>query len=256
MRYLLLVSYDGTNFSGWQIQPGKRTVQEAVEMAAEKALGCKVNVSASGRTDAKVHALGQVVQFDAETCIPAEKLCYCLNRFLPSDVKVLKSRSAPLGFDCTRTAKKKTYLYTAYYAETVLPLAARYAVRLTQRPKLERMHAASKLLLGEHDFAAFRSAGFTSKTSVRTIYEIKIESQLKMGVEFYQIEISGSGFLYNMVRIICGELFAIGFGKESGILQAFQTGQRSALAKTMPPEGLCLKAVDYGEPLFNFGWED
>ena len=250
MRYLLLVSYDGTNFAGWQKQPSKRTVQECMEEAAEKIFGQRTVVTASGRTDSGVHAWGQVVQFDAETTIPAEKLAACFNRLLPPDVKALKSAVPPENFDCTRGAKRKTYVYSAYYAGTELPLLSRYAVRLPQEPNVEKMRSAAKLLVGEHDFCAFRSSGFTSKTSVREIYSVEILEKTENGVKKYQIEVTGNGFLYNMVRILSGELFAVGCGKEEGITRAFETGERKALARTMPPQGLCLKQVDYGVPIF------
>lgn len=250
MKYLLLVSYDGTCFSGWQRQPAKRTVQLVLEEAGEALFHASCPMTASGRTDAGVHALGQVVSFGAETKIPASRLAPCFNRLLPSDVRVRASAEAEEDFDLTREAKKKTYRYTAYFAPTELPLAARYACRLSARPDLAKMEAAAQLLVGEHDFAAFRAADFTSKTSTRTIYSVKLEERHENGGTFYEIYVTGSGFLYHMVRILAGELFAVGCGKEEGITRAFQSGRRSALAKTMPPQGLTLMEVDYGRTLF------
>ncbi len=249
MNYLLLISYDGTDFSGWQQQPGKRTVQGVLEDAAEALFGAK-RVTASGRTDAGVHALGQVVQFAAETKVPPEKLAACFNRLLPPDVRALASEAAPGGFDVTRAAKKKTYCYRAYYAETELPLYARYAARLKLRPDLSAMRKASGLLIGRHDFAAFRSSGATSKTSEREIYAVSVEEVKERHAAVYTVTVTGNGFLYNMVRILAGELFAVGCGKEEGITRAFLTGARGELAKTMPPQGLFLVNVDYGAPLF------
>lgn len=249
MRYLLLISYDGTDFSGWQNQPGRRTVQSVLEEAAGKIFVKPTSVTASGRTDAGVHALGQVAMLDGETTVPAEKLAHCFNRLLPPDVKIRASASAPEGFDCT-SAKRKTYRYTAYCSESELPLSSRYAARLIQKPDAAKMRAAARLLVGEHDFRAFRSSGFTSKTSVRTIYEAEVGEQEENGGVFYTITVTGNGFLYNMVRILAGELFAVGCGKQEGITRAFSTGERSALAKTMPPEGLTLVHVDYDVPLF------
>ena len=250
MRYLLLISYDGTDFSGWQIQPQKRTVQGVLSEAAKEIFGTETAMTASGRTDAGVHALGQVAHFDAITTIPAEKLAQCFNRLLPPDVKVLKSALAPEDFDCSRGAKKKTYVYSAYYAQTELPLLRRYAARLAWKPDVSKMRAAAELLLGEHDFAAFRSSGFTSKTSVREIYNVEIVEQSEKGHTLYQIKVTGNGFLYNMVRILAGELFAVGCGKEQMITKAFETGERKLLAKTMPPQGLLLEKVEYDTPLF------
>ena len=250
MRYALLLSYDGTDFAGWQIQPQKRTVQGVLAEAAKEIFGAETKVTASGRTDSGVHALGQVAHFDAVTTIPAEKLAQCFNRLLPPDVKVLKSAQAPEDFDCSRGAKKKTYVYSAYYAQTELPLLRRYAARLAERPDAEKMRAAAQLLLGEHDFAAFRSSGFTSKTSVREIYCVDIIERPEKEHTLYQIRVTGNGFLYNMVRILAGELFAVGCGKEQMITKAFLSGERKLLAKTMPPQGLLLEKVEYETPIF------
>ncbi len=254
MRYLLLTSYDGTDFSGWQIQPGRRTVQSVMEEAAAQIFGVPTLLTASGRTDAGVHALGQVVMLDGDTSVPAEKLAACFNRLLPPDVRVLKSAAASADFDVTRHAKRKTYRYSAYFAETELPLFRRTHARLFVRPDVEKMREAARLLWGKHDFAAFRSAGFTSKTSEREIYELTVTEQKEPYGVFYAITVTGNGFLYNMVRILSGELFAVGAGKEEGITRAFLTGERACLAKTMPPQGLTLMNVDYGVPLF--GTED
>ncbi len=246
MKALLLVSYDGTGFSGWQRQPNGRTVQQVMEEAAERAFSRPVTLTASGRTDAGVHALGQVVEGEFPDHIPPAKLRECLNVHLPPDVKVIKSVPAPESFDVTRAAKRKTYCYRAYYAESELPLFSRYAARLKGRPDVKKMQEACALLVGEHDFAAFRAAGYTSKTSVRTLYSVQIEEKPIPEGALYTLRVTGNGFLYNMVRILAGEVFAVGCGKQEGISRAFQTGERSALALTMPPQGLVLVSADYG----------
>lgn len=246
MRYALLVSYDGTEFSGWQKQKGARTVQGELERAAAEIFGAATKIAGSGRTDAGVHAEGQVCHFDAETTVPARRLRECFNRILPPDLRVLESVSAPAGFDCTRGAKKKTYCYSFYCAETDRPLMERYSVRVKEKPDLEKMRAAAVLLEGEHDFKAFCASGSSAKTSVRTVYRVQI---IDRGSS-YEIYVCGNGFLYNMVRIIAGELFAIGCGKAEGITAAFESGERKSLAKTMPAKGLTLVKVDYGTPLF------
>lgn len=246
MRYALLVSYDGTCFSGWQEQPNARTVQGVMQEAAREIFGVPVKVAASGRTDAGVHAEGQVCHLDAETTIPAGKIRECFNRILPPDLRVLKSVAAPEGFDCTRGAKRKTYGYSFYYAETERPLLERYSVRVKQKPDLEKMRAAAALLEGEHDFKAFCASGSSAKTSVRTVYSVRVFD--RGGV--YEIYVCGNGFLYNMVRIIAGELIAVGCGKKEGITAAFESGDRKSLAKTMPAKGLVLIKVEYGAPLF------
>lgn len=253
MRYVLLVSYDGTDFAGWQIQKSARTVQGTLEQAAAAAFGVPTKVTGSGRTDAGVHAMGQICHLDGESTIPPPRLLYRLNALLPSDVRVLKSAAAPTGFDCTRSAKRKTYVYSAYYCgESSLPLCDRYSARLERKPDLQRMRAAAKLIEGEHDFQAFCAVDSSAKTSVRTVYGIDVRETEKPYCTAYEIEVCGNGFLYNMVRIIAGELFAVGAGKGTdGICAAFSTGDRTRLARTMRPQGLTLKSVDYGFDLFD-----
>lgn len=246
MRYVVLVGYDGTHFSGFQKQPEGRTVQGELERAAAEIFGKETKVAGSGRTDAGVHAEGQVCHFDAETSVPAEKLRECFNRILPPDLRVLKSAAAPAGFDCTRGAKRKTYCYSFYYAEAELPLMERYAVRIKEKPDLAKMRAIAALLVGEHDFKAFCAAGSSAKTSVREVYSVTVEERKGR----YEISVCGNGFLYNMVRIIAGELIAAGCGKQEGITAAFERGERNLLAKTMPAKGLRLVSVEYGVPLF------
>ncbi len=251
MRYALLVSYDGTDFCGWQRQPNGRSVQAVLEGAAEEIFSAPVRIQASGRTDAGVHALGQVCILDGETNIPAHKLRECFNRLLPQDVKVLASCAAPQDFDCTRQAKRKTYCYRAYFAQTAHPLLDRYCARLAFAPDAARIRAGAECVLGEHDFAAFCASGSSIKTTVRTIYSVTVEECERFGARLFTLRVCGNGFLYNMVRILAGELFAIGCGKEAAALcRALQTGERALLAKTMPACGLMLESVEYGISLF------
>ncbi len=247
MRIALKVSYDGTMFEGWQVQPGKRTVQGELERAAGELFGVPVKVAGSGRTDSGVHAEGQICHLDADTQIPARKIRECLNERLPEDVRVLKSAEAPEGFDCTRNAKKKTYRYRFYYAETALPLLERYAVRVREKPDLLKMQSAARLYVGEHDFAAFRAAGGSAKTTVRTVYSAEVSESRQNGAIIYDFVVCGSGFLYHMVRILAGQLFAVGCGKKEkeSILSAYRTGDRSLLGKTMAAKGLTMVSVEY-----------
>lgn len=252
MKYVLGVSYDGTDFSGWQIQKNGRTVQGVLEQAAFEIFRKEIKIKGSGRTDAGVHAHFQVCEFEAETSVPAEKIRECFNRILPTDVSVLKSAAAPEGFDCTRAARKKTYCYRAYYAEYPLPLFERYEARLKNKIDTQRMRKAAELLIGRHDFKAFSATGSSAKTSEREIYSIVIRENAEgRGAVHYEIEVCGNGFLYNMVRIIAGELFGIGSGKGDGaIKKALETGKRELLAKTMPAKGLALLNTEYGINLF------
>lgn len=250
MRVGLLLSYDGTDFSGWQRQGEKRCVQTVLEEAAEQIFSAPVKITASGRTDAGVHALGQVAVFDAETSIPPDRIAFCFNRLLPKDVRVLKSGEVSCSFDITREAKRKTYRYLAYFSPAEQPLLERYATLLPKEASVERMQNALRLVLGEHDFKAFRAANYTSKTSVRRIYEASVTEHVAPFGKVYVLEVTGNGFLYHMVRILAGEIFAVGMGKEEKIGEALQTGERKVLSKTMPAKGLTMVKAEFGAPLF------
>lgn len=250
MKIGLLICYDGTEFSGWQRQGEKRCVQTVLEEAAERVFCAPVKITACGRTDAGVHALGQVAVTEAETNIPPERVCACLNRILPPDVRVLDSAEIAGEFDITRAAKRKTYRYRAYYAPFAVPLMERYAALLLKRADEARMASALSLVVGKHDFKAFRAAGYTSKTSEREIYGAQIRAEEAPFGEIYTLEVTGNGFLYHMVRILAGEIFAVGMGKEEKIGEAFSTGERKVLAKTMPAKGLTMIKAEFGAPLF------
>ncbi len=246
MKIAMKVSYDGTHFCGWQIQPNGRTVQGELEQAGKEIFGCSVKITGSGRTDAGVHAWAQVCDFSVDTSIPPEKIRECFNRILPPDVRVLKSVGVSDAFDCTRGAKRKTYLYRAYFAPCELPLLDRYAVRVKEQLNVAKMRLAADMVVGEHDFKAFCAAGSSAKTSVRTVYAVEIVEKQENGGTVYEVSVCGNGFLYNMVRIIVGELFAIGAGKDTqNLLLALQTGERGLLSKTMPAKGLTMKSVEY-----------
>lgn len=252
MRYVFLIAYDGTHFAGSQRQKNARTVQGVLEETAAGIFGTPVRIALSGRTDAGVHAAGQIGQTDGDTAVPPGKLAEVMSRHLPDDVKVLKSAAAPEGFDCTRAVRQKTYCYRFYCSRTEHPLLSRYAVRLEREPELGRMRAVCPLIEGEHDFAAFRATGSSARTTVRTVFSLLADRRTVYGVPVYEIRVTGNGFLYNMVRILAGELYAVGCGIADGkdILSAFETGERAKLYRTLPAAGLTLEHVDYGFPLF------
>lgn len=250
MRYVLKVAYDGTDYAGWQRQKNALSVQQALEETIEKALGETVRVVASGRTDAGVHAVGQVCHFDSERLtIPPEKLPDCLNKFLPIGIRVLQGIEGVDGFDSNRSAKRKTYVYSLYVSEREMPLKERYAVRLEKVAPIERLKELAKLFEGEHDFKAFCASGSSVKTTVRTVYEVRIEEGVSYGSRDLKIYVTGNGFLYNMVRTMVGELLDLGSGKRTteSLVRAYETGERGLLGKTMPAKGLTLLDVDYGE---------
>lgn len=248
MRYVLKIAYDGTAYAGWQCQKNALSVQETLERGIELALGQALKVTASGRTDAGVHAAGQVCHFDGESItVPPEKMPDCLNRFLPSDVRVIEGWSAGEGFDSNRSAKRKTYCYSLYDSRREMPLKERFSVRVEDVPSLEKLREIAKLFEGEHDFKAFCASGSSVKTTVRTVYEVRVEESESYGSRDIKIFVTGNGFLYNMVRTITGELLDIASGRrtEESLLTAYETGERSLLGKTMPAKGLTLIKVEY-----------
>lgn len=252
MRYVLKIAYDGTEYAGWQRQKNALSVQQVLEESVLKALNESVRITASGRTDAGVHSAGQVCHFDSEKLtIPPERLPDCLNKILPSDIRALAGAEGKNGFDSNRSAKRKTYAYSLYVSEREMPLKERYAVRIDSAPSKEKLQEVAKFFEGEHDFKAFCASGSSVKTTVRTVYEVRIEESCSYGGRDLKIYVTGNGFLYNMVRTMTGELLALASGKKTveSLRTAFETGDRSLLAKTMPAKGLTLMSVDYGDLL-------
>lgn len=252
MRYVLKIAYDGTKYAGWQRQKNAVSVQQVLEESVLTALGDDVRITASGRTDAGVHAGGQVCHFDSDKLtIPPERLPDCLNKILPPDIRAIAGAEGVNGFDSNRSAKKKTYCYSLYVADREMPLKERYAVKIESAPSLEKLRETAKLFEGEKDFKAFCASGSAVKTTVRTVYEVRVEEGRSFNSRDLKIYVTGNGFLYNMVRTIAGELLAIANGKKTqeGLQKAYETGDRSLLGKTMPAKGLTLVDVDYGDAL-------
>lgn len=253
MRVALLVSYDGTNLSGWQVQTNAQSVQYFLETAVFSAFSEKVRITGSGRTDAGVHAAGQVCSFDLQNSnVKPEKIADALNRRLPADIRVLKSAKADEKFDACRSAKNKTYRYSFYLDERQNPLKERYATQLKGHLDINLMKQAAKIIVGEHDFKAFCASGSSAKSTIREVLFVDIKEQESLGGKDLIIEVCGKGFLYNMVRIIAGTLAEIGLKKRDvlDIELAFETKNRSHLGKTAPAKGLTLLAVDYNYNLF------
>ena len=248
MRYVLKIAYDGTDFAGWQRQKNALSVQQVLEETILSTLGEDVRVTASGRTDAGVHAAGQVCHFDSQTItVPPEKMPDCLNRFLPPNVRIVQGWGANGDFDSNRIAKRKTYCYSLYVSLREMPLKERYSVRIDTAPDLKILQDIAKVFEGEHDFKAFCASGSSVKTTVRTVYEVRVEEQTTFDSRDLKIYVTGNGFLYNMVRTMVGTLLAIADGKRTkqDVVNAYETGARSALGKTMPAKGLTLLNVDY-----------
>ena len=248
MRYVLKIAYDGTNYAGWQCQKNAVSIQEKLENAVLEALGVTLRVTASGRTDAGVHAAGQTCHFDAENItVPPDKMPECLNRFLPQDIRVLDGWGADETFDCNRSAKRKTYRYALYDGLRDMPLKDRYAVRVENLPSAKILQNYAKLLEGTHDYKAFCASGSAVKTTVRTVYEVRVEERISYGGKDIDIFVTGNGFLYNMVRTMVGEILDLAMEKRTkeSLLKAYETGDRALLGKTMPAKGLTLMQVEY-----------
>lgn len=243
MNIRLNLQFDGTNYHGWQIQPKKATVQGTLKNAILKATGDDVTPNGCGRTDAGVHALGYVADFKTNSTIPCDRIPYAINTYLPDDIVCTGAELADDDFSSSYSAKAKTYRYTI--DNSVFPdvFAQRFAWHYKYGIDIEKMKIGAEQFLGTHDFIGFARSGFTVKTTVRTIYAIKID---KNG-NIITIDVTGNGFLYNMVRIIAGTLVFVGAGKiaPDAITDIINSKQRSMAGITAPAKGLCLKEVFY-----------
>lgn len=246
-RIKMIISYDGSGFEGYQVQPEGRTVQQELEEAlAGIHKGTLVRVSASGRTDAGVHASGQVVHFDTPLGIPDDRWPMALNTRLPADIRVLRAEEVPDSFHARFSATGKTYRYIWELADVPSPFRRHFASPSRGLvPDTQKMEAGAAHLTGTHDFTSFCSAKTDVQDKVRTVEEIRFENH---GDELHMI-ITGSGFLYNMVRIIAGTLWAAGTGRldPAAIPEILGARDRTKGGKTAPPQGLYLEKVRYGE---------
>lgn len=240
----LTVAYDGTDFAGWQVQPQRRTVQGAIEEAWREITGEDVRLTASGRTDAGVHAEGQVVGLETATKIPPEKLRAALNAKLSQDVVVQLVEPAPAGFHATHDALRKTYRYQIHNSR-VRPLFDRQYVWHYPAAQLDEraMGEGGGALVGRHDFACFESTGSERASTVRTITLLEV---VRHG-DRIDIEVTGDGFLYNMVRAIAGTLVEVGRGAKPVIWtsEVLASRDRTQAGPTAPAQGLVLARVDY-----------
>jgi tRNA pseudouridine38-40 synthase len=243
-RLRLLLEYDGTRFSGFQRQPGRPTVQAALEEGLSAVCGHAVSVTGAGRTDAGVHALGQVVHFDTTGRIPAERVAEAVNARVDPELVVREAQEAPAGFHARFHAASRTYFYFVT-KEQPSPFAAPYVMheRHLAPDALERMQAALPALLGKHDFAAFCAAGIAARTTERTVTEAVLRERWPL----LRLELTADAFLHNMVRIIAGVLLEIGRGRRhpEAVRTALESRSREEAAQTAPPQGLFLARVQY-----------
>lgn len=242
-RYMLSVAYDGTNYSGFQVQPGIPTIEGELNRCLSELLGTSLQVIGASRTDAGVHALCNVAVFDADTNIPAEKLSYALNRYLPEDIRIQASLEVAPDFHPRHTDSRKTYEYRIVSREFPLPTQRLYACFTYHKLDVESMRAAAAYLVGQHDFKSFCAAAAVVESTVRTIYDISVEEQNGAII----IRVCGNGFLYNMVRIIAGTLMEIGRGKwEPDRMQDILAAKdRKAAGPTAPACGLTLVKYEF-----------
>ena len=242
-RVLLTVSYDGTNYAGWQLQENAVAVQQRLEEALEKLIHTPIRVTGASRTDAGVHALGQRVHFDTVSRIPADKYPFALNTCLPPDIRVLEGKEVPGDFHARFDAKGKRYTYRIHNAPHASALYRNITAHVPYKLDFEKMQNALPDLLGTHDFAAFQASGGTAKTTVRTL----TDASLQRDGDLLTLTVCGNAFLYNMVRIITGTMLDIGMGRipEDAFRKALETGDRLALGFTAPACGLELTHVYY-----------
>ena len=243
MRLLLTVSYDGTNYVGWQYQENGPSIQQALEDALEKALGRFSRVTGASRTDAGVHALGQRAHVDVCASIPPEKYPFVLNRYLPEDIRVTETRQVQDDFHARFMAAGKMYTYRIHNAPHASAILRNCTAHVPVTLDIEAMRHCPGALIGTHDFAAFAAAGGQAKTTVRTIDFFDIA---RNGEEI-TLRVHGNGFLYNMVRIIAGTLIDVGHGRlDVGCMaRAIESKNRLDLGVTAPACGLELTRVEY-----------
>lgn len=269
--FKLTIAYDGTNYSGWQLQPDRPTVQGEVERALAKITQQQVRVTGSSRTDTGVHALGQVVSFTCATRLDAATIQRALNHELPDDIAVYASEIVPDDFHAIRDAKRKRYRYLIQNHPVRNVFALRYSWHYWERLDAEAMQQAAQHLVGEHDFKSFENQGTERETSVRRLFEVTVcrggegsgiedrgsrpgdgphplaSSSLLTPRSTILLEIEGNGFLYNMVRNIVGTLVEVGRGArdEAWVREVLAACDRTKAGQTAPPQGLFLLWVEY-----------
>ncbi len=239
----LTIEYDGKDFNGWQKQPNKLNIQGTIEQAIKSITNEDVELNASGRTDAGVHALGQVANFKTNSQIPIEKFAIAINSRLKKSIVIKKAEEVDERFHSRLNCKKKTYRYIINNTPEGTAIYRYLETHIPQKLDVNNMKKAIKYFEGEHDFKAFKASGTSSKSSVRTIYKTELyEKDNKI-----YIELTGNGFLYNMVRIITGTLVDVGLGKikPEQIEDILKNGKREDAGKTLPPNGLYLLKVEY-----------
>lgn len=239
----LIIEYDGKSFNGWQKQPTKLNIQGEIEKAIEEITGEKIDLVASGRTDAGVHSLGQTANFKTESQIPIEKFAKAINSKLKKSIVIKTAEEVDERFHSRYSVKSKTYRYIINNSDNGTAIYRGLEYHIPMKLNVQRMQEAIKYFEGEHDFKGFKASGTSSKSSVRIIYK----GEIKQEGERIIIELTGNGFLYNMVRIIAGTLVDVGLEKikPEEISEIIESKDRTKAGKTLPAHGLYLLKVEY-----------
>ena len=239
----LTIEYDGKGFNGWQKQPNKLNIQGEIEAVIEGITGEKVELAASGRTDAGVHSFGQVANFKTNSNSPIEKFPIAINSKLKKSIVIKNAEEVDERFHSRYNCKQKTYRYVINNSEYPSAIYRNLEYHIPQKLDVNLMKKAIKHFEGEHDFAGFKASGTSSKSSIRTIYKAEIKEENGR----ICIYLTGNGFLYNMVRIISGTLVEVGLGKikPEEITNIIESKDRQKAGKTLPPQGLYLMEVEY-----------
>ncbi len=239
----LTISYDGSEYHGWQIQPGRKTIQGAISETVQNLLGCEVQVFGASRTDAGVSALGQVGLVQIDSPIPTENLARAITGRLPADIAVTEAVEVPDGFDVIGAVKSKLYRYTIFTGRVRPVLQIRHCWHLPAKLDTGAMAEAAAMLVGKKDFKSFASAADRRESSVRTIFRCEITAD----DDWIYVDVEGDGFLYNMVRNIVGTLVEVGIGRcnPEKINQILEAKNRTAAGPIAPAAGLCLMWIKY-----------
>lgn len=239
----LTIEYDGKDFNGWQRQPDKLNIQGEIEKAIKEITGENIDLVASGRTDAGVHSLGQIANFKTSSKLPVEKIPIAINTKLKRSIRILRAEEVEEEFHSRYSCKKKTYRYIINNSKNGTAIYRNLQYNFSEKLDEAKMNEAIKFFIGEYDFKAFKASGTSSKSSVRTIYSGSVIRKDDLVI----IQITGNGFLYNMVRIIAGTLVEVGVGKLKpiDIKKIIESKDRQNAGKTLPPQGLYLVNVSY-----------
>jgi tRNA pseudouridine38-40 synthase len=239
----LLLEYDGTGYAGWQVQPKRDTIQGRLEAALETVTGEEVRVVGSGRTDAGVHAIGQVAHFKTESSLKAEEFRKALNSILPRDIAVREATEEAEGFHARFSAKRKLYRYAVLQVETRSAFSHRYSWDVGYAMDTLSMNRAARYMLGTHDFSAFRAASCTAKNPTKTIYRLEVHER---GDDIVFL-IEADGFLKHMARTIVGTLVEVGRGylRSESVKEVLESRDWARAGPTAPPQGLFLLEVTY-----------